>query len=320
MAAETLRSPDSPAEVLREPAAREERLLDLLEKTSRTFALSIPVLPEPTRMEVAIAYLLFRIADTFEDGEAWPRARKIEALEELGRLLDHPDPEAARRATAGWLDGPPVEHPGYLELLSEVPLVLDAFFALRPGARELVGEHTLRTARGMAGFVERTDEAGILQLRDLPDLQEYCYVVAGIVGEMLTGLFLLERRELEPIAPSLDQRARRFGEALQLVNILKDSASDARFGRNYLPEDGDRSEVFALARGDLEAAGEYVRALQEGGAPRGIVAFTALPVLLAWASLERVEEVGPGAKLTRPEVFALVQRLEAALDAGEPAV
>ena len=32
-------------------------LLDLLEKTSRTFALSIPVLPEPTRKEVTLAYL-----------------------------------------------------------------------------------------------------------------------------------------------------------------------------------------------------------------------------------------------------------------------
>ena len=40
-------------------------LEDLLEKTSRTFALAIPVLPEPTRRQVMIAYLRFRIADTF---------------------------------------------------------------------------------------------------------------------------------------------------------------------------------------------------------------------------------------------------------------
>ena len=44
---------------------------DLLVKTSRTFALAIPLLPEPTRREVGLAYLLFRIADTFEDATAW---------------------------------------------------------------------------------------------------------------------------------------------------------------------------------------------------------------------------------------------------------
>jgi phytoene/squalene synthetase len=45
---------------------------DLLLKTSRTFALSIPMLPEPTRRHVGIAYLLFRVADTFEDAALWP--------------------------------------------------------------------------------------------------------------------------------------------------------------------------------------------------------------------------------------------------------
>ncbi|HZD06425.1 MAG TPA: squalene/phytoene synthase family protein, partial [Longimicrobiales bacterium] len=39
----------------------------LLDRTSRTFALNIPLLPQPTRREVTVAYLLFRIADTFED-------------------------------------------------------------------------------------------------------------------------------------------------------------------------------------------------------------------------------------------------------------
>ena len=37
---------------------------DLLEKTSRTFALAIPLLPTPAREAVGLAYLLFRVADT----------------------------------------------------------------------------------------------------------------------------------------------------------------------------------------------------------------------------------------------------------------
>ena len=43
-----------------------ETLDQLLVETSRTFALAIPLLPEPTRRTVSVAYLLFRAADTLE--------------------------------------------------------------------------------------------------------------------------------------------------------------------------------------------------------------------------------------------------------------
>ena len=49
----------------------------LLIATSRTFALAIPLLPEPLRREVTLSYLLFRVADTFEDAASWPRARRV---------------------------------------------------------------------------------------------------------------------------------------------------------------------------------------------------------------------------------------------------
>ncbi|MCB1057030.1 MAG: hypothetical protein KDD11_16130, partial [Acidobacteria bacterium] len=62
-------------------------LQDLLIKTSRTFALSIPLLPEPTCSEVRLAYLLFRIADTFEDSTAWSKERRIRALDDLQAAL-----------------------------------------------------------------------------------------------------------------------------------------------------------------------------------------------------------------------------------------
>ena len=292
----------------------------LLDKTSRTFALSIPLLPEPTRREVTIAYLLFRIADTFEDAARWGKARRIGALDDFCRLLDEPAEDEARRLSRSWLETLPIEHEGYAELLEETPYVVECFAALRPAGRDLVRLHTQRTARGMAGFVERTGEDGELSLATLEELQQYCYVVAGIVGEMLTELFLLGRDELAPVAERLRQRARSFGEGLQLVNILKDSAFDRTEGRRYLPASVDRGRVFALARRDLEAATEYTLTLQQAGAERGLVAFNALPVALAWATLDKVEQEGPGAKISRPELWAIVERVERAIEAGEPAV
>ena len=68
---------------------------DLLQKTSRTFALTIPFLPAPTSREVSIAYLLFRIIDTFEDATGWPAARRVEALARFVALVDGPPGAAA---------------------------------------------------------------------------------------------------------------------------------------------------------------------------------------------------------------------------------
>jgi farnesyl-diphosphate farnesyltransferase len=294
-------------------------LEQLLIATSRTFALAIPLLPEPTRLEVTLSYLLFRVADTFEDAASWPRALRIEALAQFDALLETPDREEIAAISRRWAEEVPCEQLGYRDLLAGLPEVLDSFFALRPEAVALIRDHVLRTSRGMAGFVARTTDDGELRLRDVADLQAYCYVVAGIVGELLTELFLLGRPRLEPVAARLRERSRAFGEGLQLVNILKDSASDATQGRRYLPEGVDRAEVLSLARQDLLAAREYVLALQSAGAERGLVAFNALPVRLATASLDRVEQAGPGSKLTRPEVYAIVQRLNRALDHGEPA-
>jgi farnesyl-diphosphate farnesyltransferase len=298
-----------------------ELLQDLLVKTSRTFALAIPLLPDPTLREVTIAYLLFRIADTFEDASVqWEKPQQIEALAAFGDLLREPSVERARELVQEWLAEPPSEHEGYLELLDRTPDVIAAFLGLTPGAQRVVAHHTIRTAEGMASIVERTGPDGVLRLRSIPELEDYCYVVAGIVGEMLTDLFLLDRPSLEPIAEYMQQRSVAFGEGLQLVNILKDSADDSVEGRNYLPFDIDRREVFSLARQDLEAATEYTLAIQQAGGPDGIVLFAGLPVALAWATLEKVEKEGPGAKIGRVAVFAIQGRLTRAVAAGKPAI
>ena len=197
--------------------------------------------------------------------------------------------------------------------------MIDAFNELHPAAQEIIRQHTLRTVEGMVGFVERT-QGGHLRLRDLDDLRQYCYTVAGIVGEMSTDLFLLGRDVQPDLADSLKARAPRFGEALQLVNILKDSAFDGDEGRTYVPTGVDREAVFELAHADLEIAAEYTNDLQAAEAPRGVVAFCALPIRLAYAALAAVKEYGPGSKITRGQVFAIVDAMDKALDAGSQAV
>ncbi|MCY3663319.1 MAG: squalene/phytoene synthase family protein [bacterium] len=296
-------------------------LEDLLVKTSRTFALSIPQLPGETRTQVTLGYLLLRIADTLEDAAVWGPERRVAGLLRFADLLNGesgPARDTAEAAVESWLAEPPTSHDGYLELLRATGDVLAAWEALDPPARSVVGRYVRRTCLGMAHIVKRADRNGDLRLAGIPDLRDYCYVVAGIVGEMLTELFLLGA-PLEPVAEALRRRAATFGEALQLVNILKDAAADADEGRTFIQSARNREQAFGLARADLLVAGEYVDLLQKAGAPRGYLGFTGLPVRLAWATLDRVEEQGPGSKLTRPEVAALVASMHADLDAGRSA-
>ena len=110
--------------------------------------------------------------------------------------------------------------------------------------------------------------------------------MAGIVGEMLTELFLLGRQQLTAIATELRADASAFGEGLQLVNILKDSDADVRDGRRYLPLGTDPARVFELAFTGLDAASRYCMRLEAAGAERGILAFNAFPVVLARATLD----------------------------------
>ena len=126
-------SPDSPlpgAPSL--PPDARPRLETLLEKTSRTFALTIPLLPEPTRLEVTIAYLLFRVADTLEDATDWTRDRKLAELEAFARFLESPSAEQAVQLSERWSAEPPLSHEGYRELMGQLPFVMRCAATLSP--------------------------------------------------------------------------------------------------------------------------------------------------------------------------------------------
>jgi farnesyl-diphosphate farnesyltransferase len=285
------------------------KLDTLLAKTSRTFALSICFLPEALRKEVTIAYLLFRITDTLEDADRWARSTRAQALDDLALVLGRGEPQAIDPLARLWLVSPPVTHAGYLELLADARVVLEALEALPEAQREVIRRAALATITGMKGFLAGAD-GKVLRLASLEELRSYCHVVAGIVGEMLTALALVHEPALTPYASFLEERASRFGEALQLINILKDRDEDAAEGRNYLPPNVPISQVVALARQSLEAAEEYTEAIRQAGVYR-LLGFHLLLVRLGRASLSRIEKEGPGAKISRVEVLAIVTDVQA---------
>jgi len=63
---------------------------------------------------------------------------------------------------------------------------------------------------------------------DFVTLERYCYLVAGVVGEVAATIFGRSQDQ------TLDY-ARKLGQAMQLTNIIRDVGDDARRGRVYLP-------------------------------------------------------------------------------------
>jgi len=285
----------------------------LLEHTSRTFALSIPLLPEPVMQQITVSYLLFRIADTFEDEAGWTNAERIAALESFGRMLTRAGDAPSGRPDACELDRVDVADEAYAELLRNADTVVGALAEFDAPARRTIIAHLHRTIDGMRLWLERDTLP-----TTVGEVQEYCYYVAGIVGELCTELFILNEPALRTARPELLELAPHFGEGLQLVNILRDELDDASDGRHYLPRTPARRALFDVAADDLRRAGEYVTLLERSGAPAGVVAFNAMNLTLAIATLARVRERGPGVKLSRQEVASAFDAISGAARRREP--
>ena len=293
---------------------------ELLARTSRTFALAIPLLGEPTRGTTCLAYLLLRVADTLEDAELWSRGARLAALAEFSSVLNLSDAAGLARSeelARAWSSSPPTRDAGCIALLKALPDVWRELGRQQEASRAIVLRQVGRTSEGMHAILARADEMGRFRLATVEELQNYCYVVAGIVGELLTELFLHDCPSLESVRTTLLEHQVAFGEGLQLVNILKDEKNDARDGRAYLPSEVPRGELFALARRDLAAARLYIDALEQGGAPPGYVGFTTLSVDLADATLVRLEEEGAGAKVSRSVVMQMFARIQQRIASGD---
>jgi farnesyl-diphosphate farnesyltransferase len=78
------------------------------------------------------------------------------------------------------------------------------------------------------------------------DLDDYCYYVAGVVGEMLTELFCDYSADIARNRAALEANAASFAQGLQMTNILKDVWEDRSRGACWLPQ-----EVFTRYGVDL---------------------------------------------------------------------
>lgn len=215
----------------------------ILPGVSRTFALTIPVLPEALAVVVTNAYLLCRIADTIEDDPGLPSEQKSQFH---ARFVAVVNGEQSAEEFAGDLTPLLSERvlPAERDLVRNTAAVIRVTHACSAEERAALTRCVAIMCRGMPEFQRSKSLRG---LEDLDELAEYCYYVAGVVGEMCTELFCLHCPELEPKRDVMLRLSVSFGQGLQMTNILKDIWDDRPAGACWLPR-----SVFANGTLDLE--------------------------------------------------------------------
>ena len=221
------------------PEVRRRLLTTLLKNVSRAFYLSVRVLPSEMREPVRIAYLLARAADTIADTPTLSAERRRTHLLAFKQMVaGEVSAGAAEQLSADLADLQPTD--GESELLAALSELLVLLNALDDADAELTRSVVDTLTSGMhfdlTTFPARgSDNPTALQTPEQMD--EYCYLVAGCVGEFWTSMSVLHT---DSLAHWDEQEMRslgvRFGLALQMTNILRDLPKDLQMGRSYLPQ------------------------------------------------------------------------------------
>lgn len=299
----------------------------LLQGVSRTFALSIPELPSALRPAVVNGYLLCRVADTIEDEEALDSATKSQLLVHFADVV------AGERPAAGFVEAlaprltsitPAAEH----ELVRHTAQVIAGTHSFEERQREALVHCVRIMCDGMARYCVLGRGHG---LADCAAFQEYCYIVAGVVGEMLTEVFCAYSPAIDANREGLQRTTVSFGQGLQMTNILKDVWEDRERGFCWLPRtifeahgfdladlrpgeapQGFRAgmnELLGIAHGHLENALEY--SLLIPVKERGIRHFCLWNLNMAALTLRKIHQnldyrSGNDVKISRPTVRRIV--------------
>jgi farnesyl-diphosphate farnesyltransferase len=214
-------------------------LTDVLKQVSRSFYLTLRILPKEIRPQISSAYLLARSTDTIADTKVVARERRLELLRQMqtgeikaiAELVEHQALPAERVL---------------LQRLDECCAMLQSF----PAAdQKRIGDLWQTIIAGQIFDLERFP-GELTALADDAELDRYTYLVAGCVGEFWTRMCAAHLPAWN--AASTEELGIRFGKGLQLVNILRDLPRDLQIGRCYLPVKEPRRLLEARNFPDLQ--------------------------------------------------------------------
>lgn len=264
----------------------------VLKGVSRSFYLTLRLLPGPMRGAASLGYLLARTSDTLADSVALPAEMRRASLDQFRSVISR-DGEFCLWPTELIDAVPDARERHLLECSGDVigglrNLPQDEVDLVREVLEIIISGQMLDLER-----FEHASEANPVTLEDDAALEDYAWRVAGCVGAFWTklGFLTLGGGFSKSTEAELLGRGIAYGKGLQLVNILRDLGADLASGRCYLPVENprDSSQILACHARWLTKAETW---LGEGElyadtlCARRLRAATVLPALLAWKTLE----------------------------------
>lgn len=304
---------------------------------SRTFDAALDKLSGDLRREIQVGYLMCRIPDTIEDTKYLSGRQKHELLNEYREVLEEPTQrktgEFVRNALAAVdRDLESLEEDScYWDLLKNSHTVMSSFQTFDTQVQNSMVDAVDEMSEGMAEFCLDYDRNGFdgIRIDDMEEFHDYCHVVAGTVGDMLTDIFSYH----EEMPGELSEYSESFGQFLQTINILKDPREDLESeSAIFIPEEvlpGTHQDVInELQGGEPEIIFEGVESLleyagQHGDAARNYIGLTPekteirgyleVPYLLARATAREAREnpekaVKGDLSIEKEEVMAILQK------------
>ena len=277
-------------------AQQNELIGPLLRDVSRSFYLTLRVLPKEIRPQISLAYLLARASDTIADTEVVPRAKRVALLRQMQSLSRVPELGAL------------AEHqslPAEKLLLERLGDCFDALNQFDDADCRRIQELLQIIIGGQVFDLERFPEEQLTTLTD-EELDRYTYMVAGCVGEFWTKMCqaYLPGMEKLNIADGV-----RFGKGLQLVNVLRDVGEDRRRGRQYLPNLDDYQRWLDRAVEHLEAGWKYTLSIPSAQWRLRLACIW--PIWIGLMTIARLRTRNPldparRIKISRGEVYAIM--------------
>lgn len=268
---------------------------DVLKGVSRSFYLSLRLLPKAMRRPAAFAYMLARISDTIADSPKVPSDARLAILDGFSARVS--GDTGIFEVTSDFISG--VVDPREKQLMSGAGVVLSAFEQLGAPEIELIREVVGIIISGQRLDIQRFRDAcgrAPVSLKDNSELEDYAWRVAGCVGVFWTKLGYLTLGEGFSKYPQdkLMKYAGEYGISLQLVNILRDLPEDMDSGRCYLPvaDPTDRKELSDSFSKWREEAVERVEAgllYAEKLRSRRLRVASVLPAMIAKETLQMME-------------------------------
>lgn len=211
----------------------------LLKELSRSFYLTLWILPSSLRSPIGLAYLLAKAMDTIVDSDLIPVQSRTKYLLEFKSVLS----TGAGSQTILEISQ---DFQNKSHQKSERTLLncLPQLFSILE-SKSLDDQRRIRSlltilCRGMEMDLnpcleDKTEQRVIF--RDWTELDRYIYYVAGCVGEFWTEMLFAHTTSANDWdINEMTAFGIRFGKALQLTNILRDVSTDLGVGRCYLPQ------------------------------------------------------------------------------------